>query len=420
MNVLIDISLLGSAHYGPRYRTGIARTVENLIEQLEKTDACKLDLCAYNSVEQLIQTLDYVKSIPLHSEQRFCPPENYLVNRLVELATNIYPTAATVASSPRRRRIVSFFLKRLNLVYGTLNQDIVSQADIFHSTFYPLPSSLRSTASLRRFITIYDMIPVLYPGYFEHQINKNFTNILKNIRSDDWILAISESTKNDFCNYLGFDPSRVFVTPLAASEMFYRCTDTARNAEVRVKYGIPDGPYVLSLCTLEPRKNIDHTIRCFVQTIREQHIPDLNLVLVGTKGWDFDRIFAEITDAPELQRRIIVTGYLPDEDLASLYSQAMMFVYPSIYEGFGLPPLEAMKCGVPVITSNTSSLPEVVGNAGIMVTPDDVDALCHSFWQLYRDRPLREKMSALSLEQSRHFSWEKCAEKTVDAYRVSL
>jgi glycosyltransferase involved in cell wall biosynthesis len=141
---------------------------------------------------------------------------------------------------------------------------------------------------------------------------------------------------------------------------------------------------------------------------------------VGTKGWDFDKIFQELSNLPTLKERVIITGYVADEDLAALYSGAMAFVYPSFYEGFGLPPLEAMQCGVPVITSNTSSLPEVVGDAGIMVAPTDADALCQSMLNLYASSDLRSKMSFKSIEQAKKFSWQNCTEQTIGAYQLAL
>ena len=240
------------------------------------------------------------------------------------------------------------------------------------------------------------------------------------IEPDDWVIAISQSTKDDLCNYAKIDPSHVFVTPLAASNLFYPCLDSGQISVIKSKYGIPDMPYILSLCTLEPRKNIDRTIRCFVQLIKEQHINDLNLVLVGVKGWDFERIFSEIEYASSIRDRIIVTGYVQDQDLAAIYSRAMMFVYPSLYEGFGLPPLEAMQCGVPVITSNTSSLPEVVGDAGIMVDPSDDESLSLAIFDIYSQPFLRKSLSAKSLERAKLFSWERCAQLTVAAYETAL
>ena len=114
-----------------------------------------------------------------------------------------------------------------------------------------------------------------------------------------------------------------------------------------------------------------------------------------------------------------MTGYVPDKDLAPLYSGAMMFVYPSFYEGFGLPPLEAMQCGVPVITSNTSSLPEVVGEAGMMVDPQDADELCQAMLKIYNSAEVRQKMSVDSLAQAQKFSWKRCAEQTIDTYKAA-
>lgn len=420
INVLYDISLLGSAHYYRRARTGIARTVENLLEALDRQEGCSLSFCAYNTVEQFIQTSVYLSNCSKFQDKQLCHSDSPLLNQLTRIAATIYPGSVSVLSEKVRRRAVSFFLKRLTPLYNSLEADVLKRSDIFHASFYPLPEYIHSTPALQRFITIYDMIPVLFPEYFEPHIVKTFSNTIKSIRPDDWVIAISQSTKNDFCNWTGFAPSRVFVTPLAASEEFYRCSDPVRNTEVRCKYGIPEGHYALSLCTLEPRKNIDQTIRCFVRTVREERIPDLSLVLVGTKGWYFDRIFNEIANSAEIRDRIVVTGYVPDEDLASLYSEAMMFVYPSLYEGFGLPPLEAMQCGVPVITSNTSSLPEVVGSAGIMVSPTDSDALCQAFLDIYRNAELRDDLSRRSLEQAKKFSWNQCAMDTVTAYKAAL
>ncbi|AJE04188.1 glycosyltransferase family 4 protein [Geobacter pickeringii] len=418
-NVLFDISLLGSAHYYRRARTGIARTVENLLETLDRREECSLAFCAYNSIEQFIQTSVYLSQCPKFKDKQLCHSGSPTLNQLMRIAETIYPASVSVASEKFRRRVVSFFLKRLTPLYNSLDADVLKGTNIFHASFYPLPEYVR-TPSLQRFITIYDMIPVLFPEYFEPHIVKTFSNTIKSIRPDDWVIAISQSTKNDFCSWTGFDPARVFVTPLAASGEFFRCSDPGRNSAVRHKYGIPEGHYALSLCTLEPRKNIDQTIRCFVRTVREQRIPDLSLVLVGTKGWYFDRIFDEIANSAEIRDRIVVTGYVPDEDLASLYSEAMMFVYPSLYEGFGLPPLEAMQCGVPVITSNSSSLPEVVGSAGIMVSPTDSDALCQAFLDIYRNAELRDDLSRRSLEQAKKFSWEQCAIDTVTAYKAAL
>ena len=243
--------------------------------------------------------------------------------------------------------------------------------------------------------------------------------MLKSIDNNTWVTCISQATKNDLCNYLpSLNPSKVFVTHLAASDVFQKHSDPETTIAVRNRYNIPvHSPYVLSVCTLEPRKNIDHTIRCFVELIKEQKIKDLHLVLTGTVGWDYDKIFDELSSTPGMKNKIILTGYVPDEDLSVLYSDALVFVYPSFYEGFGLPPLEAMKCGVPVITSNTSSLPEVVGNAGITLDPKYSDGLTQSLLELYSKPSLRKEMSLKSISQAQNFSWEKCTSETLSAYK---
>jgi glycosyltransferase involved in cell wall biosynthesis len=152
----------------------------------------------------------------------------------------------------------------------------------------------------------------------------------------------------------------------------------------------------------------------------EQHLRDLSLVLVGREGWLNDALFQAISESRSVRDRIIVTGYVPDTDLAPFYSGALAFVYPSVYEGFGLPVLEAMQCGAPVVTSNTSSLPEVVGEAGIMVDPADADALCAAMYELYSDPCLREDLAHRSMERAGQFSWDKCVQETLQAYRTSL
>ena len=216
------------------------------------------------------------------------------------------------------------------------------------------------------------------------------------------------------------NPGKVIVTELAASEMFYKSSDKEYNKYIQHKYSIPNLPYILSLCTLEPRKNILTAIRSFAKMIEQEHIADLNLVLVGTKGWNFDQIFEEIDNSKKLKNRIIITGFIPDQDLAAIYSDALFFVYPSFYEGFGLPPLEAMRCGIPVITSNTSSLPEVVGNAGIMIEPTDEDALSAAMLAIYQNSELRKSLTEKSLFRASQFSWAKCAQETINAYSQSL
>lgn len=424
MKVAYDISVLGEAYYHSASRTGVFRVVENIAYGLATAKECDLSFCISRSLETLNQSLEYLRfnskfdNVPLvykEVEERILNSFLHLINLTNEKTEPGLLLKAIQKSLYYANKIIESNIQ-------LLDSKILDKQDIFHSPFYPIPEHLNKKNRLKFFLTVYDLIPVLFPQYFNFSENHVVKDALNRLTPENWIICISNATKNDLCDYIKhIEPSKAFVAHLAASELFYLCSDLERVAMIKRKYSIPpDEPYILSLSTLEPRKNISHTIRCFAKLVSQQHIKDLYLVLVGTKGWNYNNIFEEISNYPSLRDRIIVTGYVADEDLAPLYSAAMAFVYPSFYEGFGLPPLEAMQCGVPVITSNTSSLPEVVGDAGIMVSPTDADALCQSMLEIYNNPSLRKAMSLSSIERSRQFSWEKCTQETINAYKTAL
>lgn len=420
MKLIYDISVLGKGFYAPRARTGIFRVIENLAHELLKAQAISSFSSMLNT-GSYFESIDYLQSNTNWITYPLVKPD--IREDIIQILQYMHDSKYNKLTPPYVSMINRFFIKAANKILQgkVINHNDLMAADIFHTPFYPFPEQIKKSNKLKKVITIYDLIPVLYPKFFQFQEDGLIHKVLKSIDNDTWVTCISQATKNDLCNYLpSLDPAKVFVTHLGASELFYQCQDQDTIDKVRTKFSMPDGQYVLSLSTLEPRKNISQTIRCFTRIIREGNIKDLSLVLVGTKGWDFDAIFNEIAASAEIRERIIVTGYVPDQDLAPLYSGAMMFVYPSYYEGFGLPPLEAMQCGVPVITSNTSSLPEVVGEAGIMVDPEDGDVLCQAMLGIYNSTELRHKMSADSLAQAKKFSWKKCAEQTIDVYKAAL
>jgi glycosyltransferase involved in cell wall biosynthesis len=419
VKVIYDISVLGQGFYRETSRTGIFRAIESLGENL----VAKGYITALSSgsiLKNYFQCNAYLKTNPfLHNIELISPQLNWLYCNL--LRSNFKLSHSAISQS----FIAKVIGKTCGLLDNSLNiRDILNieeltRFDIYHATFYPVPDEVHQIGNIRKIITIYDLIPVKYPEYCQQGIVSLVKNILESIRKDTLIACISQSSKDDLCDFMDIDPSRVFVTPLAASDNFYPCTDQYKIKSVKKNLGIPDNPYILSLATLEPRKNIATIIRSFYKLVQESKIDDLVLVLVGTKGWDFNEVFNEI-ESSIIQDRVIVTGYVDDEDLAPLYSGATVFVYPSLYEGFGLPPLEAMQCGVPVITSNTSSLPEVVGDAGIMLNPLDIDSICESIENIYSSQDIYKQMSAASISQAKKFSWEKCAEQTIEVYRAAL
>jgi len=374
IKVLYDISVLGLSVDHNTARTGIFRVVEHVAHGLAESPEIELVFC---STQALIQYAPYT--------------ENACRRYLAE-----HPEFSHVPFC------------------GTS----LPAADIFHSPFHGLPDEVSIPI---RFLTVYDLIPVLFSHFVPDQSVQLQKHTLQQLRSDDRCLCISQATRSDLCTYLDMPQEKAAVSYLAADPaIFYPCTDLQRQLAVRQKYNLGAAPYILSLCTLEPRKNIDHLLRAFARLVREGAIGNIQLVLTGTKGWDFARIFSEIDNNPELHKRIVLTGYVPDEELAPLYSGAQVFVYMSLYEGFGLPPLEAMQCGTPVITSNTSSLPEVVGDAGIMLDPHDMDSLCQALVRMTTDHEFRDDLAQRALKRAALFSWERCVQETIAAYRKAL
>ncbi|HJV35592.1 glycosyltransferase family 1 protein [Geomonas sp.] len=418
MRVKYDISVLGASVVNPRARTGVFRVVEQLVQQLSTRPEVELEFSALFYPSGAVQYRDSSPSlagIPLYYPGPLLKVETAKSDLSRMSKEHGFPAKQGLKVARELVGVAQQLLKRL---YRDAQQRSLQSCDIFHSPFHPLPAGL---GGCQKFITVYDLIPILFPQYFEFREDHLLNQVMASIDQDTWVFCISEATKNDLLNHNPrVDADKVAVVPLGASSLFYRCDDQADLRRVRRQYGIPEGPYFLSVATLEPRKNIESTIKAFVRLVREEKLADCSLVLAGAKGWDFDRIFQEIAGAKGLEERIIVTGYVEDDDLAPLYSGALAFVYPSHYEGFGLPPLEAMQCGTPVISSNTSSLPEVVGEAGIQVAPLDNDALCQAMLQLFNDGALREQLAGRSRRRATLFSWEACADVTINHYRRAL
>ncbi|MBS1807865.1 MAG: glycosyltransferase family 4 protein [Acidobacteria bacterium] len=285
----------------------------------------------------------------------------------------------------------------------------LSPFDLFHGTNYCIPMF----APCPTVVTIHDLS--LYAQTKTHEA-KNVSRGKRRIpimaRRADMIIAPSDATKREVEHYLGIPSERIRVVYEAARPKMKPLPPEACEPVLQ-KYGI-DRPYLLYTGTIEPRKNLLKLIRAYSEIIHTtEHRP--LLVLCGGRGWLDEEIF-ELVAELKLQRMVKFTGYVPDEDLPALYSACEIFVYPSLYEGFGLPPLEAMACGAAVVTSNTSSLPEVVGDAGVMVNPHEALELAQVLANLLNDRQQRENFRRAGLERSKIFSWERAAHETQAVY----
>lgn len=294
------------------------------------------------------------------------------------------------------------------------------RGDVYHSPFAALPPRERCPAPAR-VLTVHDIIPLVAPQFCREFGTRIIEEVLASIdHAADVVIAPSEFTRDDVCAATGFDPARVRVIAWAADPaVFTPVDDAARIAALRSRYAIPDGPFFLSLSTLEPRKNFAHLIRAFEALVARDDVPTASLVLAGSKGWIYDEIFASARDA-RCRDRVIFTGRVPDEDLATLYSAARGFVFVSLYEGFGLPVLEAMQCGTPVIASGTTSIPEVTGDAAWLVDPTDREALVGAMAGLLHDAQRTEALRAAGIARAAEFSWKRCALQTRDAFAFAI
>jgi len=287
---------------------------------------------------------------------------------------------------------------------------LLGNVDVLHTTTYCCP--LRHPGKM--VTTIYDVSFLHYP---EHHTEANRIHCLRGsldgaVRAER-IIAISEHTKRDVIQYLNVPADRIVVTHLAARKEFHPRPQAEVEAYVRERLGLNE-PYLLSVGTLEPRKNVRRLIHAYCLLpgdIRN----NFQLVIGGGKGWLSSDIY-QIVVKMGAESRIRFLGYVPEPDLPWLYCGATCFVYPSLYEGFGLPPLEAMASGIPVITSNTSSLPEVVGDTGLLIDPQSEDSLGSALTKLLSDADLRRGMSERGLERANQFSWEKTALQTLRIY----
>ncbi|MBQ3785121.1 MAG: glycosyltransferase [Alphaproteobacteria bacterium] len=286
-----------------------------------------------------------------------------------------------------------------------------SNTDIFFSPFFKIPDEIKKYPNVSCYLIIYDVIPLLFPDYFTNSNSKNyFRQFCKDLKFDTFYFSISDYTKLDFLKYFSnMDADKITTIPLSSNFDYKPNKDENKLSQVREKYNIPtDKKYLFSLCSLEPRKNLIRSVKTFIEFIKKNNIDDLVYIL-GGGAWDgfIEKLEKEVPEYKKYTDKIIRAGYIDDEDLAALYSGATFFVYTSQYEGFGMPPLEAMKCGCPVITSNNSSLPEVVGDAGIMIDWDSDEQHIAAYEKYYFDKKYRDSMAKKGLERSKQFSWNK-------------
>ena len=296
---------------------------------------------------------------------------------------------------------------------------LLKGVDVFFSPHIFFSALLKNCPSV---ITFHDLSFEIHPEFYSR--SKNFWHFSMNpkklAKRAAKIIAVSESTRDDLVNFYGIEPGKIKVVYSGINRNWKLEIGNWKLNQVKKKYNLPER-YILYLGTLEPRKNIIGLIKAFEELKRIFRNPpnpilqrgNLKLVIAGAKGWLCEDIFEAVKNSP-VKDEIIFTGFVKDHDKPVLYKLADLFVYPSFYEGFGFPPLEAMAGGTPVITSNFSSLPEATGGAAITVDPYNIDQLALAMKNVLGDEGLRDKLIEKGFERVKKFSWERCARETLE------
>lgn len=291
--------------------------------------------------------------------------------------------------------------------------------DLFHATDFVLPPTSNRTRTL---LTVHDLSFVRDPDSATPELRRYLNKVVpRSVARANHVLADSQATKDDLIELYASAPDKVTVLYSGVDSRFTPEKQRAEEERIRRRYKLGHQPFILGVGTLHPRKNYSRLISAFSQIADVSRRLDgrsinHNLVIVGKQGWRFDSIIA---DAARLgiRTRVVFPGYADDEDLPALYRAAELFVFPSLYEGFGLPPLEAMASGTPVVTSNVSSLPEVVGDAGLTVDPTDIHALANAMSRALQDTQLRQQMIQRGLARAKEFTWLRAARQLRQVYQ---
>ncbi len=283
--------------------------------------------------------------------------------------------------------------------------------DVLHSLHYSFPLLRGRTKGV---VTVHDMTFFSLPEmhlrskqiYFQFFLRKSATHA-------DAIIVISESARRDYVDRLGSPRGMLSVIHHGKAETFAPCRENSCLHPVLSRYGLPDR-YILYIGTIEPRKNLVRLLEAFARVAPEH--PDISLVIAGMKGWMYDDLFHRVLELG-MERRVHFPGFIAEEDKPALLCGAEVFAYVSLYEGFGLPVLEALACGIPTVTSNTSSIPEVAGDAALLVDPLSVDQIATALKRLLEDEHLRLQLQTAAVRQAAKFTWPATAKQTLQVYR---
>jgi glycosyltransferase involved in cell wall biosynthesis len=352
-----------------------------------------------------------------------------LANALHRVSQDVEITLLTTAAQGRTRvpehfrSVVLPACKRLPALMTIGNAAVAAAAhtldlDIVHDPVGVAPFLLRPFyGKTRTLVTVHDLVSYVYP-----QTHTSLTNILQKVwlplglKSATAVVTVSQHSKADLCRHLALDQQKVAVVPCGVHSRFSPNTTPGERARLAERYNL-HGPYILYLGDVQARKNVVGLLEAFARMRRS--LPGYTLVIAGAPTWKYEAIYATV-DRLDLRDAVLFTGYVADADVPALYRQAELFVFPSLYEGFGRPPLEAMACGTPVVTSHSSSLPEVVGDAALLVDPHDSNAIAEAMHRVLDSPTLAATLRDRGIARARRFTWERAAQDMLTLYEHVL
>lgn len=318
-------------------------------------------------------------------------------------------------TTPINERNMTRLWHRLNIGWPGVEWFTGAPLDLFHATdFVMAPNRAR-----HKLLTVHDLAFLFYPDAampsLHHYLN---TVVPRSVARADRLLADSHHTALDLQNEWNISAERITVVQGAVDhERFRPVRDADRQKAVRQRYGIGERPFILGLSRLEPRKNFVRLIEAFHAARQEGNLPH-RLVIGGSKGWLYDSIFARVEEL-RLTEHVLFPGFIDDDDLPTLYSAAEFFAYPSLYEGFGLPIIEALACGTPVLTADNSCLPEAGGPGALYAHAESTESIAEALLWLARDAELRQQLSGAGLQHAAQFTWERSARQLLHAYELA-
>ena len=419
--LVFDATVLSAGNKKSRGRSGVFWATFNLFQQFLQSEQFVIQLYCRPHRYLALQTF-LKKKFPNQKFTFVNQPELYWFNTIRDkfLVGEKHTSYSGQHSLKYICHTANFFFRMTDSIaisQRDWRKNLASVSYFFSSGHLAVPTPIAQCSHIQKIVMLYDAMVILFPHFFPF-VYYWYLELIQTLNDTDLYFTDSESCRQDFLKIAPQIPSQhITTTYISTNQPYEPQTDPARVAQVKAKYHIPTNKsYVFSLCTMNPHKNIPFAIDGFIRFCQQYNVHDQLLVLGGSAT---DKRLDKYKNSPYVK----FIGYVDDEDLQTLYSAADTFVYPSLYEGFGMPILEAMSCGCPVICSNTSSMPEVIGDCGILIDPTNEQDLINALHKMHTDATFRQTCREKGLARAKQFSWKKCVDTILSKLqqeRVSL